>query len=307
MGASILVIDDDPLLLRLLEKALGKAGHHVTGLPDPVQGVRLLDEQGFDLVIVDIYMPRLSGIQVLERVKVLDETIEVILLTAHEEQRFEDALAGLRLGASDFLLKPLRNLDELMAAVERALEKRRVAMDIRHLSRRLEQMRNSDLLTGVSTRRYFFEQVGVELIRSKRHRKPISCLLIDVDHLTQINNSYGTPCGDVALVHVSRALQECIRITDIAGRYGGEEFILALPETRPDQAVSAGEKIRKNIEARSFVFGGQTIPLTVSVGVAGSEEAVELAELVAQAEQALLEAKRAGRNCVRAAAVRVRG
>lgn len=305
--ANILVIDDDQLLIQLLEKALSKAGHQVRGVQDPVQGLRLLDEQSFDLVITDIYMPRLSGIKVLEMTKALDETIEVILLTATEEQRFEDAVAALRLGASDFLLKPLRNLDELMVAVDRALEKRTLAMSIRQLSQSLERMRNTDFLTGVCTRRYFFERVSVELLRSKRHRRPIACLLVDMDHLGQINTTYGTTCGDQALAHVARALVETTRTTDIVGRYGGEEFIVALPETKPDQAQIAAEKIRKTIETRPFTFGGQPVALTVSIGVAAAEEATSIAELVAQAQQALGEAKRAGRNCVRAGQAGVRG
>lgn len=305
--ANILVIDDDQLLIQLLEKALSKAGHQVRGVQDPVQGLRLLDEQSFDLVITDIYMPRLSGIKVLEMAKALDESIEVILLTASEEQRFEDAVAALRLGASDFLLKPLRNLDELMVAVDRALEKRTLAMSIRQLSQSLERMRNTDFLTGVCTRRYFFERVSVELLRSKRHRRPIACLLVDMDHLCQINTTYGTTCGDQTLAHVARALVETTRTTDIVGRYGGEEFIVALPETKPDQAQIAAEKIRKTIETRPFTFGGQTVALTVSIGVAAAEEATSIAELVAQAQQAVGEAKRAGRNCVRAGQAGVRG
>lgn len=307
MRANILVIDDDPLLIQLLEKALGKVGYEVLGATDPVRGLHLLDERNFDLVITDIVMPKLSGIKVLEMVKALDETIEVILLTGAEEERFENAIAALRLGASDFLVKPLRNLDELMMAVEHALEKRRLAADVRRLSQSLERMRNTDFLTGVCTRRYFFERVSVELMRSKRYLKPISCMLVDIDHLSQINGTHGSPCGDQVLAHVARTLVESTRSPDIVGRYGGEEFVVALPETRPEQAQSAAEKIRKVIETRAFTFGGQTVPVTVSIGVAGSEETASLAELLAYATEALEEAKRAGRNCVRAAHAGVSG
>ncbi|MDA2913888.1 diguanylate cyclase [Acidobacteriia bacterium AH_259_A11_L15] len=307
MKTCILILDADTLLLQLLEKALGKAGHQVTGVGDPVQGLRLLDEQSFDLVITDINLPRLGGIKVLEMVKALDESIEVIILAAPEEERFENALAALRLGASDFLLKPLRNLDELMVSVERALEKRSLAMSIRQLSQNLERMRSTDFLTRVCTRRYFFERMSVELLRSKRYLKAISCLMVDIDHLGQINQAHGTPCGDQVLAHVARILTESTRTSDIVGRYGGEEFIVALIETKPDQAQTAAENVRKVVESRAFTFGGQQIPVTVSIGVAGSEEAVSIAEIVAQAAQALAEAKRAGRNCVRTAQARVSG
>ncbi|MFQ5778218.1 MAG: diguanylate cyclase [Terriglobia bacterium] len=307
MSATILVIDDDLLLVQLLEKALSKAGHRVHAVNDPERGLALLDEHTFDLVITDIKMPKLSGIQVLERVKALDETIEVILFSGAEEERFENAIAALRLGASDFLPKPLRNMDELMVAVERALEKRRLAMNIRELSRSLERMRNADFLTGVNTRRYLLERASVELMRTQRHRKPIACLLADIDHLDQINKTYGRPCGDEVLAHVGRLLMRSTRITDMVGRYGGEEFVLMLPETRVEQGEAAAEKMRKAIETTPFFFGGQEIPVTVSFGVAGATGETGISELVGAALRALEKAKRAGRNCVRTAGVEVGG
>ncbi|MFQ5817937.1 MAG: diguanylate cyclase [Terriglobia bacterium] len=296
--ANILAIDDDQLLLTLVEKALGKAGHAVSGVTDPVRALHLLDAQSFDLVITDIAMPKLSGIKVLEMVKALDESIEVIILTGVEEERFENAIAALRLGASDFLLKPLHNMDELLVAVEKALEKRRLALNVRQLTESLERMRKTDFLTGVCTRRYFFERLSLELMRTNRYLKPISCLLVDIDHLSQINATHGGPGGDQALAQTARVLVATTRATDIVGRYGGEEFIVALPETSREAAQATAEKLRKQIEEHRFRFGGQEIALTVSIGVASFQEATSIAELVAQASVALGNAKRAGRNRV---------
>lgn len=307
MSANILVIDADKLVVQLLEKALGKAGHEVTAVDEPVRGLRLLDEQSFDLVITDVAMPKLSGIQVLERVKALDETIEVIIFAGAEEETFENAAAALRLGASYFLTKPLRNIDELMVAVERALEKRSLAMNIRRLAVNLEQMRNTDFLTGVASRRHFLERMSIEVRRSRRHKKHISCLLVDVDYLDQISRDYGRSCGDQALIYVARAVTHDRRITDAVGRYGGEEFVVALVETAPDRAMIAAEKIRQQVEAGPFRFGGREIPVTVSIGLAGAQGPESIIELIDQAQQAAEEAHRAGRNCVRAAAVKVEG
>jgi len=296
MKANILVIDDDQLLLALLEKVLTKVGHTVTTVADPECALQLLDEKGFDLVITEIIMPKLSGIKVLEMVKALDETIEVIILTATEEGRFESAIAALRLGASDFLLKPLRNMDELLVAVEKALEKRKLAVNVRQLTESLERMRNTDFLTGVSTRRYFFERLSVELMRSRRYAKPLSCLLVDIDHLAQINSTCGVPCGDQVLAHVARLLVAATRATDIVGRYGGEEFVIALPETSREAAQATAEKLRKQIAEQRLRFGGKDVEVTVSIGVAGPTEATTVADLVAQASLALERAKREGRN-----------
>jgi two-component system cell cycle response regulator len=300
MSATILVIDADQLVVQLLEKALGKAGHQVIAVDDPEHGLRLLDEQSFDLVITDIGLRRLSGIHILERVKALEATIEVIVFAGPEEETFENALAALRLGASDFLTKPLRNMDELMVAVEYALQKRSLSLNIRRLVGSLEHMRTTDRLTGLSTRRYFLDRVRIELRRSRRHKKYVSCLLIDVDHLEQINRDHGLPCGDQALIYVARAVAQDRRLTDILGRYGGEEFVVAMPETRPEQAVIAAEKIRRGVEAGKFIFGSHAIPVTVSIGVAGAQAPESIAELIELSQQALEGAKRTGRNCVRA-------
>lgn len=298
MKANILVIDDDPLLLVLAEKALGKAGHTVAGVAEPAQALQLLDAQSFDLVITDIVMPKLSGIKVLEMVKALDETIEVILITGAEEARFENAIAALRLGASDFLLKPLHNMDELLLAVEKALERRKLALTVRQLTESLQHMRHTDFLTGVFTRRYFFERLSVELMRTRRYQKPISCLLVDIDHLGQINSSCGIACGDQVLAQVARLLTETTRATDIVGRYGGEEFIVALPETNRESAQATAEKLRKRIDDYKFRFGGKEVTVTVSIGVASSAEAISISDLVRQASASLEAAKRAGRNRV---------
>jgi two-component system cell cycle response regulator len=307
MNANILVIDSDKLVVQLLEKALGKAGHQVTAVDEPNRGLRLLDEQSYDLVITDIAMRNMTGIQVLEQVKALDDTIEVVVFAGAEEESFENALAALRLGASDFLTKPLRNMDELMAAVERALEKRSLSKNIRNLAQSVAQMRSIDFLTGLSTRRYFLERVSIELRRARRHKKNVSCLMVDVDHLEQINRDYGRPCGDQALIYVAQAVSHDRRITDILARYGGEEFVLVLPETRSDQAMTAAEKIRQRVESGQFSFGGQVIPVTISIGVSGAQAPESITELLQQAQQALTEAKRGGRNCVRAVGVAVEG
>jgi len=305
MIANILVIDADRLVVQLLDKALGKSGHKVTAVEDPVQGLHLLDQQVFDLVITGLDLPRLSGLHVLERVKALDETIQVIIFASPDEETFENAIAALRLGAGDFLTKPLRNMDELMVAVERALERRSLAMTIRQLNQSLERMSNTDFLTGLPTRRYFLERVSIELRRTRRHNKHVSCLMIDLDHLDQINKTYGRPCGDEVLVYVAREVMKDRRVTDILGRYGGGVYVLLLSETNTDQALIAAEKIRQGVESGGFTFGNQPVEVTVRIGVSGAQGSTTITDLITQAQQAANEARQSGRNRVRVAAATV--
>ncbi len=137
--------------------------------------------RSFDAAILDVKLERISGPKVLERIKVHDETIQVLILAGAEKERFETALAALRMGAHDFLMKPIRNIQDLLALVDRAVEKRRLAYNLKQLAHSLEQMSNTDTLTGLSNRRHFFDWLSQEFLRTKRYRRPIGCMLIAID------------------------------------------------------------------------------------------------------------------------------
>lgn len=299
MPANILVVDDDELVLQVLNKALQQTGFQVFTTPDPFQALQWLDETSFDVAVLDIRMPRISGLKVLERIKALDETIQVVILTGAEEERFETALAALRMGAHDFLLKPLRNIQDLIASVERAVEKRRMAASLKQLARGLEQMTNSDLLTGLSNRRHFFDWLSQEFLRTKRYLRPVGCLLVAIDRFDEMRRERGPQCGDYVVSQVAQLLTRCCRNTDKTGRYGGNEFIVALPETEKSTAVAAAEKVRRMVETHPFAFGGKKFSVTVSVGVSHKKTFVSGGALTSLAMQALEKAQAAGGNSVR--------
>lgn len=300
MNERILVVDDDELILAMLDKGLSRAGYQISTAADPIRALQLLDDNSYDLVITDVNLPKLSGIKVLEMVKALDETIEVIILTGIEADRLETAIAALRLGAHDFLLKPLKSMGDLLLAVDRALEKRRLSINLKILSQSLERLSTVDSLSGLSTRRTFFQRLSAELVRTKRYLKPISCLLIDLDHFPMINQNYSMQCGDYVLAELGKILRVNTRATDLLGRYGGGQFIIALPEIEIEIAARTADKIRKVIETHEFVCGGERLPITVSIGVSGTTRFASISDLTAYAASALERAKQDGRNCVRA-------
>lgn len=299
MASKILVVDDDDLVLQLLNKALRQAGYQVFSTPDPLQALRWLDETSFDAAILDIKLPRISGLKLLERIKALDETIQVVILTGAEEERFENALAALRLGAHDFLLKPMRNIQDLLASVERAIEKRRLAFNLKQLAHGLEQMSNTDLLTGLSNRRHFFDWLSQEFLRTKRYLRPIGCMLIAIDRFEEKQRERGPQCADYLVSEVARLLTRTCRGTDKLGRYGGNEFILALPETEKSTVMAAAEKVRRSVETHPFSFGGKKFSCTVSIGVSHKKSFISVGALTGLAMKALEKAQQAGGNSVR--------
>ena len=166
------------------------------------------------------------------------------------------------------------------------------AAALREASARLEQLATTDTLTGLLNRGVFYERLGIEFRRSLRYRRPIALLMIDLDHFKLVNDEHGHPYGDFVLAETAAAIREELRESDIVGRYGGEEFVVMLPETERDAARTVAEKLRATVAARDLTRDGTAVQMTISVGVSGlPAEGVRVeVDLVARADEALYRA-----------------
>jgi diguanylate cyclase (GGDEF)-like protein/PAS domain S-box-containing protein len=177
--------------------------------------------------------------------------------------------------------------------------------DRQRLMRELEELARTDPLISMFNRRHFFDLARKEIERSRRSGKPVAIILIDLDHFKQINDTYGHPAGDQVLQQVAERCQAALRFEDILARYGGEEFIVLLPETEIEQAEMVAERLRNAVENRPFEQCGETVSVTISLGVAGNQSGKEasIEELLSLADSALYCSKQLGRNrvsvCVR--------
>lgn len=160
------------------------------------------------------------------------------------------------------------------------------------------RLATTDALTGIFNRAHFFHLAEHEMRRSRRLKAPVSVLMADLDHFKQINDRYGHQAGDLVLAKVGECLKKTVRGMDILGRYGGEEFSALLPQTSPELAREAGERIRRAVEELHIQFNGVEIPLSISIGVAGRTSPEELTGLLKAADAALYRAKDDGRNRV---------
>jgi two-component system, cell cycle response regulator len=157
-----------------------------------------------------------------------------------------------------------------------------------------------DGLTGVFNKRYFIEALGREMARAQRYGRPLSILMFDIDHFKRVNDSYGHLAGDYVLQSLARVISTRARREEIFARYGGEEFVILLPETQKEGAMELAEQLRKRVASHTFVFEGEEIPVTVSIGVSMvQEESIPENELIRRADEKLYLAKSEGRNCVR--------
>jgi two-component system, cell cycle response regulator len=300
MKPAVLIVDDDPSVVRMLQMGLAE-DYEVVPVLDPAQTINIFHETTIDVVVSDIRMPGMSGFDILRSVKAANPLVEVILLTGELPDKSRPAVNALQSGAHDYLLKPV-NLRGLKAAIQQALAKQRQQLEDKRKFQELLQRANTDFLTGLCNRHHFQSQVQLEFERSFRYERSLSCLLLDVDDFKKINDNFGHCAGDEVLQRLGQLFAKHLRSSDLKCRYGGEEFVVILPEADSEVASIVAEKMRRFIARESFEFAAPPLRITASIGMATSERRnfSSAEELIRAADLAMLQAKRDGRNCVRA-------
>jgi diguanylate cyclase (GGDEF)-like protein len=296
---TVLIADDSMVVRAVVRAHLEDAGYRVLEAHDGETALAVARDSSPDLILLDIEMPGLDGHQVLAALKSDDDLrgIPVVFLT--NRAGMEDVVAGLNGGAHDYLRKPFEPA-ELIARTAAATQVKRLQDELRARNEELDRLSRTDSLTGLYNRRHLSEELQRKWRTAVRQCEPLGLLLFDIDHFKQVNDGYGHPAGDRVLVEVGRRLCEQIRAGDVAGRWGGEEFLVVLPRTDLSGAHQLAERIRLAIGADPFVVGEQEISVTTSGGcAAGSVEAVD--ELITRADSGLYQAKRTGRNRIVAA------
>ena len=242
------------------------------------------------IALSDIMMPKMDGFELIKRIRSnpILKSIYLILITARIQEG--DRVRGLDLGADDYITKPF-SFSELLARI-------RVGSRVVQYQQHLEYQTQVDSLTGLFNRRAFEKKINEEFERSKRYHNPLSVLLLDIDNFKMINDSYGHHGGDAALVKISETFRERTRQSDFPSRYGGEEFVLILPETDQDSALQVASKIHDSIRTSAFGTATRPFALTVSIGVSSTSARFysDWRELVDDADRALYIAKNSGKD-----------
>jgi diguanylate cyclase (GGDEF)-like protein len=184
---------------------------------------------------------------------------------------------------------------------QRMLDLQRENFDLVVKNRLLSEVSTRDALTGLYNRWFVMEKIDSEISRALRHGSPMSLLMLDIDHFKRINDTWGHSAGDQVLQAIGKLLRESCRVYDVPGRYGGEEFCIVLPETKPGNTNVVAERIRRRLEATELTCGDGSVVVTASIGIAGMEasdacEILSPAALVDRADRALYSAKNRGRN-----------
>ena len=290
----VLVADDDAINREVLGELL-KPEYTVLLARNGAQTLERAARHLPDLVLLDVMMPDMDGYEVLRRLRDDPQTAHISVIFISGLDRPEDEANGLKMGASDYIVKPF-NQTVVMA---------RVALHLQVVRQRrmLERLANIDGLTELANRRRFDEMYGLEWQRARRSGRPLSLALLDIDAFKQFNDRYGHPAGDRALRSVARVAGAAMRRPgDLAARYGGEELLLLMPETDAIEARQVAEGVREAVAALNIAHEASSVAplLTVSVGGATFDPASDeqQSELFEAADAQLYRAKQNGRDQV---------
>jgi diguanylate cyclase (GGDEF)-like protein len=290
----LLAIDDSELIHRLLEARLQGENLELHTETVATEGLKKAKALRPEVVLLDIAMEGMNGFELLEKLKEDPETrnIAVIFISGTGEPM--DRVRGLDMGAVDFITKPFESFD-LKARVRSALRTQR-------LVKMLEQRAQLDGLTGLWNRRYFDQRLEQEINEARRHQKPLTLALCDVDRFKRLNDQFGHPFGDLVLEKVAQILSGG-RTSDIACRYGGEEFGLVLSSTNLERGREVAERLRAAIEAVVWP-GNPDLVVTASFGLCDTDciqGELTPEAMLKTADMALYRAKQSGRNRVEVA------
>ncbi len=284
----ILIVDDDGILTDYFSHTLVQAGMTTCVVNDPLTVIAPLSEFRPDVILMDVYMPGCTGLELAAVIRQQDAYISTPILFLSAAASVHNQLTAIGLGADDFLQKPIAP-DYLVSWVASRAQR----------ARTLRFFMVHDSLTGVFNFTKIKEQLVLEVARATPCGSPLTLAMLDIDHFKTVNDSYGHLAGDRAIKRLARLLQQHLRITDVIGRYGGEKFVVILPETPLDLAID----LMKDISATFAQIRHQTdhddFTVSFSCGLASFPECDSASSLNHAADEALHDAKRAGRNCVR--------
>ncbi|PUB25400.1 response regulator receiver modulated diguanylate cyclase [Promicromonospora sp. AC04] len=297
---TVLVADDSLVIRAVVRDGLESEGYRVVEAVDGVDAVRRCREDPPDVVLLDVEMPGLDGFQVLSELKGDAELRDIPVVFLTGRSTLDDVVAGLRGGAHDYLRKPFED-PELLARVAAAAHVKKLQDQLQQRNAELEQLSRTDSLTGLYNRRHLAEELDRLHSDSVRRQYPLCVVLFDLDHFKRVNDTYGHSAGDQVLRAFAGHLRGELRAGDIGGRWGGEEFLVILPDTGLDGALVVADRIRSATAASPVVVDGKSITVTVSGGCAAGPAGTADAT-VSLADVCMYRAKSSGRNRVAAAA-----
>jgi two-component system cell cycle response regulator len=297
-GGSILVVDSDPRQAERIRTYLG-GGNRVDILSNPADAALAVSGGEYELALVSMALGDFDPLRVCSQMRTAEVTRTLPIILIAEEDDRQRVVRGLDLGVNDFIMRPVER-NELLARVRTQIKRQRYAAELRQSVTNTLALAVTDELTGLYNRRYFDRHLSLMLEKAQQQDRDMAVMLIDMDFFKSVNDTHGHDTGDSVLREFADRLRRNIRGVDLACRFGGEEFVVLMPDTDWRQAQNVAERVRQAVAEKGF--GGspsRPLALTVSVGLALNEAETDTPEvMLKRADVALYRAKREGRNRV---------
>ncbi len=292
---TILIVDDELDTLMVLKEFLEEKQFNVVSSNKPTKAISIIENENIDLVIADLKMPEMDGIELTKEILSFNSEIPVIIMTAYAS--IESAIESIKAGATDFITKPFK-FDHTLIVVNKALE-RRVLTQLAKKSAYYRKLSQTDELTGLFNLRSFRKVLEEHIKEHVRLGKALSLMMADIDDFKRVNDTFGHQSGDKVLAEIATILKKSVRGCDFLARYGGEEFAVILPETGKRAALKVGQRILEEIENHSFKSKEDEVigNISITVGLATfPRDGKTYQKLLSSSDKALYKGKDMGKN-----------
>ena len=308
--SQILIVDDSLVEIKIIRRFLGDE-YEILEATNGQLALELANEKKPDVILMDIIMPGIDGLSVCRALKADPATadIPVIFITSISDS--QNVVKGFEAGGQDYITKPFY-FPELCARIKVHLELKKSKETLQKYAKELEAKNEklnvtlakietaamTDFLTGLSNRWCMTKRVKAEAARLAQNKGKATLILGDIDNFKRINDTYGHDCGDLVLKDVANIMSSVLREEDAIARWGGEEFLLMLPDIDLTGGMIVAERIRTGIEAANFHYDEKSLSVTITLGVAELDRNLGFDESIKNADEALYKGKSMSKNCV---------
>ena len=295
----VIVVDDRPASYERIVKALA-GENNVTLVTEPNEALFRAADEEFDTAIISLSLNEFDALRLCAQIKSLERTRLMPIVVVSEMEQEDRVIRALEIGVNDYIRRPI-DRNELLARIRTQIRRKVFNANLRDSVQQTIEMAVTDGLTGLNNRRYLDNHLPSMFEKATSRGKPLAVLIGDIDHFKSVNDTHGHDVGDEVIKEFARRIKKNIRNIDLGCRYGGEEFVVVMPDTDIALARVVAERIRSEIEAHPFIVqgGARQLPVTVSIGVSALETGDDNAErILKRADVALYKAKRGGRNAV---------
>lgn len=302
-GAKVVLIDDDNVQGKQIVARLGET-YTVDWVADPEQALAKVTADDYDAVLISTLLTDADGLRLASQIKSQEETRNVPILVLVDEDDTRVMFKALEMGINDYLTVPV-DKNEMAVRVRTQIRRKKYQEALKSNYQKSISMAVTDGLTGLYNRHYLNTHLNNMVTQAVKNGKQLALMIMDMDHFKFVNDTYGHDAGDLVLKQLAELIIKASRSTDLASRFGGEEFVILMPETDPQQAFNAANRMREMVETALFKINaaGETIQRTVSIGVANLHSEGDSGEaLLKRADEALYSAKHSGRNMVKVSA-----